>query len=146
MLACQVWAREVFIMGSFSDYLENELLDHAFKTGAYTQPTNLYIALAKSTITDAHTGTTIPSEVSGGSYARKVCNTWDAAAAGAIENSQPVTFAQATADWGVVTDFAIVDKTTLGNILAYGKLNTTKNIQSGDTAAFATGDLDITLS
>jgi len=133
-------------MGSFSDYLENEVLDHVFKTGEFTVPTNLYVALTKSTIEDDDTGTTIPTEISGGSYARKKCNTWDAAAAGATENTQPVTFAQATADWGVVTDFAICDKTTLGNIIAYGKLNTTKNIQSGDTAAFGTGDLDITLS
>jgi len=94
-------------MGSFSDYLELELLDHVFKTGAYTQPSNLYIALCKSTVEEDDTGSTLPTEVSGGSYARKGCNTWDLAAAGATENTQPVTFAQATADWGVVTDFAI---------------------------------------
>jgi len=133
-------------MGSFSDYLENELLDHVFKTGSYSVPTNLYVALCKSTIEDDDTGSTLPSEVSGGSYVRKKCNTWDAASAGATENTQTVTFAQATADWGVVTDFAICDKTTAGNVIAYGKLNTTKNIQSGDTASFATGDIDITLS
>ena len=133
-------------MGSFSDYLENELLDHVFKTGSYSVPTNLYVALCKSTIEDDDTGSTLPSEVSGGSYVRKGCNTWDAAAAGATENSQTVTFAQATADWGVVTDFAVCDKTTAGNMLAYGKLNTTKNIQSGDTGSFATGDIDITLT
>lgn len=133
-------------MGSFSDYLENAILDHVFKTSALSVPTNLYIALTKSTIAEDDTGSTIPTEVSGGSYARKVCNTWDAAAAGATENSQPCTFAQATADWGVVTDFAICDHSATGQILAYGKLNTTKNIQSGDTARFATGDIDISLA
>jgi len=133
-------------MGSFSDYLENKLLDHVFKTAEYSQPTNLYIALCKSTIDDADTGSTLPGEVSGGSYARKKCNTWDAAAGGAVENTGAITFAQATADWGVVTDFAIVDKTTGGNVIGYGKLNTTKNIQSGDTASFAAGALDVTLA
>ena len=49
-------------MGSFSDFLENELLDHAFKTGAYTPATNLYVGLSLSTITDAHTGSTVPGE------------------------------------------------------------------------------------
>jgi len=132
-------------MGSFSDYLENEVLDHVFKTGAYTAATNLYVALLKSTPDDADTGSTLPGEISAGAYVRKGCNTWDAASSGATENTQPVTFAQATADWGVVNHFAVCDKTTAGNVIGWGALSVTKNIQSGDTARFATGDLDVTL-
>ena len=133
-------------MGSFSDYWENEILDHVFKTGSYTAPTNIYVALCKSTIEDDDTGSSLPSEVSGGAYARTKCNTWDAASGGATENSQAVTFSQATADWGTVTDFALVDSTSGGNMLAYGKLGASKTVSSGDTAKFATGDIDITLS
>jgi hypothetical protein len=134
-------------MGSFSDYLENELLDHAFKTGAYTPATHLYIALSKSTLDDTVTGT-IAGELSGGAYARTVCDTWDAASAGATENTQVVTFAQATADWGTVTNFAIIDAITAGtgNVLAYGALTAAKLVESGDTLKFATGDIDITLA
>ena len=104
------------------------------------------VALCLSTIEEDDTGTTLPSEVSGGAYARKVCNTWDASSGGATENSQPVTFAQATADWGKLTDFAIVDHLTTGNVLGFGKLTVSKDISNGDTAAFATGDLDVTLA
>ena len=43
-------------MGSFSNYLELEILDHVFKTGAYTAATNIYIALCKSTIEEDDTG------------------------------------------------------------------------------------------
>jgi len=132
-------------MGSFSDYLELEVLDHIFKVGAYTPATHLYVALAKSTITDAHTGTTIPSEVSGGSYARKICDTWDVAATGSTKNTAPIIFAQATAAWGVVTDFAIIDGLTLGNIIGYGKLGSAKTIDSGDIPKFATADLKVKL-
>jgi hypothetical protein len=134
-------------MGSFSDFLENELLDHAFKTGNYTAPTNLYIALSLTTLADTITGT-IPNEVSGGSYVRKICNTWDAASGGAIENTQVITFAQATAAWGTITDFAVVTSITAGSgdVLAYGKLTAPKNVASGDTLKFATGDIDITLA
>ena len=89
---------------------------------------------------------TLPTEVSGGAYARIVCNTWDVAAAGATENSQVETFAQATADWGTVTDFALCDNSTAGNMLAYGKLTASKTVSSGDTAKFATGEIDITLT
>ena len=30
-------------MGSFSNYAENAILDHVFKSAAYTVPTNLYV-------------------------------------------------------------------------------------------------------
>lgn len=134
-------------MGSFSDWTEGAILDHVFKTGAMSQPTNLYIALAKSTITDAHTGSTLPGQVTNKGYARKICNTWDACSgAGATENSQVVTFAAATADWGVMTDFAVCNHLTTGNVIVYGKLTVSKNVQNGDTLKFATGDIDITLT
>ena len=32
-------------MAGFSRYLQRELLDHVLKTGAYVQPTNVYVAL-----------------------------------------------------------------------------------------------------
>ena len=132
-------------MGSFSDFMENELLDHVFGTGAYTAPTNLYVALCTSTPDDADTGSTLPGELTGGGYVRMKCNTWDAAAAGATENTQTVTFAQCTSDQGTVTHFAVVDKTTLGNVVGWGILSASRVLSSGDTASFATGDLDVTL-
>jgi hypothetical protein len=135
-------------MGSFSDYLEKKLIDHTFKTAAFTVPTNLYVALSKSTLADTATGTTLPGEVTGGGYVRKKCNTWDAssAAGGDTENSQVVTFATATAAWGTVKAFAVCDKTTLGNVLCFGTLTIAKTIASGDTAKFATGAIDVTLA
>jgi hypothetical protein len=131
---------------SFSNFLELELLDHVFLTGSYSQPSNIYIALTKSTIDDTHTGSTLPSEVSGGAYARKSCGTWDTASAGSTKNGVAITFVQATAQWGTVTDFGIVDASAAGNLLAYAKLTTAKSIATGDTAKFATGDLKISLN
>jgi hypothetical protein len=135
-------------MGSFSDWLENSLLDHAFKGTSMSQPTSLFIALCLSTIEEDDTGATLPSEVSGGAYVRTECSTWDAASAGATENSQVVTFPEATAVWGTITDFAIVDSGTAaqGNCFGFGKVTTSKRIATGDTAKFATGDIDITLN
>lgn len=132
--------------GSFSDHWENEILDHVFKTGSYTAPTNIYVALCKSTVEDNDTGSTLPVEVSGGAYVRKVCNTWDAASSGATENTQVITFVQATADWGTITHFALCDHSGTGNMLAHGSLGAAKNCQSGDTVKFATGDIDVTLA
>lgn len=133
-------------MAGFSDATELDILDHIFLTASYSVPSNIYIALCKSTVEDDDTGGTLPSEVSGGSYARKSCASWDTAAAGSTKNGVPITFVQATADWGTVTDFAVCDAITGGTLLAYAKLTAPKSVSTGDTAKFSTGDLKVTLN
>ena len=128
-------------MAGFSDAAEIDILDHIFKGSAMAQPTNLYIALCKSTIADDDTGSTLPTECTGGAYVRHKCNTWDAAAAGSVVNSQVEQFVEATDNWGTMTDFAICTTTTTGLLIGYAKLSTPKKIGTGDTAKFATGDL-----
>ena len=129
---------------SFSNYLEDELLDHVFGTGDYVSETNLFVALCTSTVLDGDT-TAPTGELSGGGYLRAGCDTWDLAAAGATENSQTITFPQATADLGTVTHFAICNAITVGAMIGHGALSASRVISSGDTASFATGDLDVTL-
>ena len=126
-----------------SNYLENEILDHILKVGTWNSPTNIYLALTQSTIEEDDTGSTLPSEVSGGSYARPTLNTWTAAASGSSTNSIAKTFAQATAVWGTVTDFCLVTHSTTGQVLYKGKLTTSKKIATNDQAKFATNDIKI---
>ena len=130
--------------GGMSTYLANEILDHVFKTGAYTPATNLYVGLSDATINDATTGGDV-SESTVGAYARVACNTWDVAASGASENTAAITFAQATASWGTITDFFIADSTDAGNILFYEVADTSKAVGTDDTVQFDIGSLDITL-
>lgn len=129
-------------MGSFSNYLENKILDHIFKTAAYTVPTNIYVALSTADPTDAGSGIAEPV---GNAYARVQCNAWDAAALGATANTNQVTFPQATGSWGTITHFALFDAITGGNMLAHGALTTSKAITTGDTPRFNAGDIDVTL-
>jgi hypothetical protein len=133
-------------MGSFSDFLELELLDHVFGDTAYTAPSNTYIGLSTTDPLDDGSGINEPS---GGSYARVnvVNNTtnWPNAAAGAKANGTAFTFPTATASWGTIGYFFISDAASGGNMLGHGSLTTPKTIDSGDTASFAIGDLDITL-
>lgn len=130
-------------MSSFSNYLENKILDHVFKTAAYTQPTNIYVAL--STANPGEDGSTI-AEPSGNNYARTACNSWDAASGGATANTNAVTFPQASGSWGTITHFALFDASSGGNMLGYGALAASKAVGSGDTPKFAAGDLDVTLT
>ena len=127
---------------SFSDYLENKLLDHVFKNTAFTQPANIYVALFTTAPNDTGGGT----EVSGNGYARVLHNSWDVAAVGATENTGVVTFPQASGgNWGTVTHVGLFDASTVGNMLAWGTLSVSKAVNDGDTAEFADGAIDITL-
>ncbi len=129
---------------SFSDYLENKVLDHVFGKTAYTMPT-VYVGLSTADPLDSGAGLAEPT---GGAYAR-VATTgadWNAAAAGAISNANALTFAQATGSWGTVTHFALFDAATLGNMLASGALTTAKAVGSGDTVKFDIGQLSATLN
>lgn len=134
-----------FNSGGASDFLANSLLDHIFKTTAYSVPTNIYVALCDTTIIDADDGSAI-SEPSGGSYARKQHESWDAAASGASENTGAMTFIQATASWGTIVDVALCDASTAGEVLIYAVLDASKAIGNLDTAEWAAGAFDITLT
>lgn len=130
-------------IGGMSDNLANKLLDHVFKTAEYDQPTNIYLALADTTIIDETTGTTISEP--GENYERKLHNAYDAAAAGASKNSGEIMFVMATAPWGTVTGVALIDAAEDGNILFYAELDTPKTIGNKDTAKFSDGALDFTI-
>jgi hypothetical protein len=53
--------------GSFTNFLEDELLDHVFGASAYTAPVTLYFLASTTTISDDGTGATEPV---GNNYSR----------------------------------------------------------------------------
>lgn len=133
--------------GSKSNYLEAELLDHVLGGADFSRPATVYIALYTAAPTDAGGGT----EVTGGSYARVAvtndATAWPAATPGAPsskQNGSAFTFVTATANWGTVVAFAILDAASGGNFLYWGDLTTTKSVENGDTAEFAVGGITIT--
>lgn len=130
-------------MGSISDYLELEWLDHIFEVGAYGVPTNIYIALSTADPTDS--GGSI-AEPSGNGYARKVHNTWNAASSRATSNNGTITFDIATGAWGTITHYAIFDAITGGNMLAHGSLATPKAIVNGNTPSIATTGISVSVT
>ena len=134
-------------MGSKSNYLENKLLDYVFGKTAFDPPGTIYAGLWTATLDDASTGATA-GEVAGSGYARvAIVNgtaDWDAASGGTKSNTNVVNFGTAGADWGTVTDFALLDANSEGNILYFGALTASKVISNGDSATIAAGALDIT--
>ena len=127
-------------MGSFSDYMENKVIDHMLRNQAFTPPSTLYVALYTVTPSDAGGGT----EVSGGSYARQTV-TLSAASAGATSNSADITFPQATADWGTIVAVGIMDAASGGNLLAWGALTASKTVNNGDQFKILAGNLTLSV-
>ncbi|MFM7008834.1 MAG: hypothetical protein ACKO0Z_05810 [Betaproteobacteria bacterium] len=126
-----------------TNYLENLLITHVFRTSTFTKPTALSVALFTA-VTDAEAGTV--TEVTGGSYARVAVNpldaNWSAASGnnGTTSNVSTITFPQATADWGTVTHFGIHDGT---NWMFIAALTNSRNITNGTTPSFAAGTLTV---
>ena len=129
--------------GSISNWLELELLDHVLKTGAYVVPTNIYVALSTADPGDDEAGIAEPVAMG---YARVVMDAWDAAAARATENTNQITFAQSTGDWGTITHFAIYDEITGGNFLAHGDFTVSKAAPTGTNLYIAANEMDVEFS
>lgn len=124
---------------SKTDYLEANLINHVLRAIAFPVPTTIYLALFTTAPTDAGGGV----EVSGGSYARQVV-TFVAPTGGTTSNSASVLFPTATANWGTVTSFALMDALVGGNMLYYANLNAPRTVQLNDTLTFPTGQLQVT--
>jgi hypothetical protein len=121
---------------SFSNFLENELLDHVFAGAAYTAPTNIYVKL--------HIGD--PGE--------------DCTANPAAETTrQEATFSAGTnpilndvaVEWTDVsnteeyTHGSLWDASTAGNPLGSGALGTSVSVTAGDNFSIPIGDLAVSL-
>ena len=129
---------------SFSDYLENEILDHVLGNSAWSAPASVYVALGTGTVGD---GTF--NEVTGGGYSRvsltNNLTNWPAASGGSKANGTLIKFSTATGPWGTITAFAIFDASSGGNMLLWGAVSPAQIVFTNDDPEFAIGDLTGTL-
>jgi hypothetical protein len=132
-------------MSAASNYLENKILDHVLTATAYTQPSR-FLALYTASPGEAGAHTNEVS-TSGTAYARQAV-TFAAASSGSSATNATVTFPAATgAGFGLITHIAVVDSDTegAGNVLFYGAVTTSKQIDAGDTFQITSGNLTISL-
>ncbi|RMD60672.1 hypothetical protein D6833_09335 [Candidatus Parcubacteria bacterium] len=138
-------------MPGFSDYMENAVLDFLFRGVAYTPPATLYIAL--STADPGETGAGLsepgtpgatPDALNG--YNRVALTTADwTRTLNVVSNSVTVTFPTATADWGNITHFAIMDAQSGGNVLMSNVISPAQSVVTGNTLIFDPGAISISL-
>lgn len=123
---------------SFSDYLENVVLDYIFSSTVYA---------ALSTADPLDDGSGIAEPVGNGYTRKSVLTTdWFAASGGTKSNQNAIIFNEASGAWGAITHFALFDALSGGNILASGALTAPVSPISGETPQFAAGDLDVSLT
>jgi hypothetical protein len=129
--------------GSKSDYLEDSVIVYFLRTTtAPTRPTSLSLALC--TADPGETTAALSNEVSGGSYARQTV-TFGAPSGGVTSNSALIGFPQATANWGTVTHWALLDNNT--NKLYVGSIDTPAGgvaVNTGGIFEVAAGAFQIT--
>jgi hypothetical protein len=132
-------------MTALTNYTENKLIDHLFRTATFAKPTTLYVGLATAV---ASTETGSLTEVTGGSYARVARNpanaNWlDASVLneGTTSNIASIQFPTATADWGTITHIFFADALTGGNIWMINLLTNARTITNGTTPSFGAGAL-----
>jgi len=112
-------------MTAMSDYLENELLDHALGTGSFTAPSGAYVQLHTGAPGEAGT-----SNVSGETD-RKV-STWGAASGGVAALSSDLTWATWDQGSETISHISIWDASSAGNCLFVGALSASKAVENGD--------------
>lgn len=133
----------------FSEAIDNQILDHFFGKSTWAATgDNRHIGLSSTTPTKTGGNVTEPST---GSYARVQLQAveMDAAATSATQNNADQTFPQATADWlggANLTNMVMYDAASAGNFLAFKSLTVAKPVLNGDTAKFASGDMDFTIA
>jgi hypothetical protein len=124
---------------SFTNDLETRVLQWALTNGSPTRPTAWYVGLFTAAPGETGGGT----EVSGGSYVREAVTF--TVSGNLATNSAAVEWPTATGTWGTITDVAVFDADTGGNMLVYASLTSSKTIASGDVLRIPAGDLDVTL-
>lgn len=146
---------------ALSNYLQNKYLDWFLRAQTFTAPSTVYIALATVAATASST-TACGTEVTGGSYARVAVTsslanwagtqsagstTTSTGTSGQTSNNATITFPAPTANWGSVVGFCIMDAATVGNMLIFAPLTTSKTVNNGDAApSFAIGALTYTIT
>lgn len=159
-------------MASASDYLEDAVLDHVLRNTAYTQPSELRIALFSGTASDvlaaleAGNGNRTAGnwgyyEITGGAYTRQSATFANASGGSASTTGSAITFPTADANYdnaagsgSTITCIAVMDgdftpdgsTTHTGNVLFYGQLDNAKEVLNGDTFQITAGNLTISLA
>lgn len=135
-------------MGSITNSLAQDILDHVLNKVTYVNPATLYLSLCTADPTDAATGAAM-NEVPNLFAYQRTAIVFGAAAARVITQSGAVDFPTAAGGgWGDCTHWCVTDNQTYGagQAMAFGALDTLKAVGDGDSPSVATAEANVTIS
>lgn len=121
-----------------SNYLRGKITDHVLRNTAFASPTTVYVALHTS---DPTANATAATEISGAWYARQAATFAAQVTAGQTSNVDTITYPGVQTNPVTVTHFSIWDSPTLGNMLEYGQLSSSKTFSVTDVPSWLPGQL-----
>lgn len=134
-------------MGSFTDTLENELLDHVLRNEAWTAPATVYSALFTVIPSDSTAGTEVTQASSGYTRVATTFVTAGVTTAGRSVNSGAVNFATVAGGatitivgWGLMSTATYA----AGTLIAWATVTST-SLNVNDQATFPATNIVITL-
>lgn len=131
---------------SATSYFEDLVLDAIFGDDAASNlPSVYYIGLFTSAPDDGGGGDEVSSVGTGYSRVMLTNNStnWPMATSGQKVNGVKIQFPMALAPWGDITDFALFDEATDGNMLVYGEVTVPTSPDIGNAPFFAVSTLSI---
>lgn len=117
-------------------YLDDNFINSALRNTPFVPPAVVYVSLYTVAPGFGGGGT----EVSGGSYARQTV-TFTVPGSGQSSNDADILFPVASALWGTIVSFALMDASSGGNMLYFGSLSTPRLVSPSDQVRFPTGAL-----
>ena len=134
-------------MGSFTDTLENALLDHVFRNTTYTQAATVYSALFTVIPSDSTGGTEVTQASSGYTRVATTFVTAGLTTDGRTSNSGAVNFATVAGGATItVVGWGIMSAATAGagTLIAWATVTSTV-LNVGDQATFPAANIVLTL-
>lgn len=125
-------------------YFLNQVMGNLFHTKEDPGlPKRYYMGLSATEPGVDGSGVTEPT---GNGYARVLLNgLLSAPVKGVIKNSGAISFNESIGNWGVVTHYVVYDAAAGGNLLFFGDLSLSRNVEQNTVITVKTGELVISL-
>lgn len=137
-------------MAAFSDYLEENILNHTLRGQTLSTPSTVYLALFTSNPSDEASG----DEVTDSAYIRQDMAKGDSISSGwtspspsgdgmAVSNAKVIQFPPVADGTITVTHYGLFDSLTGGNLLYHGSFTVAKTLEINDVLSVDIGGLQV---
>lgn len=127
-------------------YFLNQIMGNVFKTKTSPAlPTAYYIGLS-SKAPNVDGGNVAEPSASGTGYKRIQLTSLSAPADGVIVNNEAITFDESSTSWGTMTHYVVYDALTGGNLLFYGALSNSRNVEPNTIIMIRAKEMTIELT